>query len=79
MVSSIAIKELQFNISYLFAHIVCSVLAIDGTPSGATTPGHSGPGSNGNEEVASSFKAGASPSDCLMSYAGHWLVVVLPL
>ena len=32
-------------------HTVCSVWPIDRTQSGATTPGQSGPGSNGNEEV----------------------------
>ena len=51
--------------------------------SGATTPGQSGPGSNGNEEVfripqSSSF-AGTSPSDCLVSYPGHSLGGFLPL
>ena len=44
--------------------------------SGATTPGQSGPGSNGNEGVLripqSSSIAGTSPSDCLVSYQdGH--------
>ena len=45
--------------------------------SGATTPGQSGPGSNGNEGVLriphSSSTAGTSPSDCLVSYLGHSL------
>ena len=44
---------------------------------GATTPGQSGPGSNGNEGVLcipqSSSTAGTSPSDCLVSYPGHSL------
>ena len=48
-----------------------------GPLSGATTPGQSGPGSNGNEWVLripqSSSIAGTSPSDCLMSYPGHSL------
>ena len=43
--------------------------------SGATTPGQSGPGSDGNEGVLhipqSSSTAGTSPSDCLVSYPGH--------
>ena len=43
-----------------------------GPLSGATTPGQSGPGSNGNEGVLrilqSSSIAGTSPSDCLVSY-----------
>ena len=43
-----------------------------------TTPGQSGPGNDGNEGVLripqSSSIAGTSPSDCLVSYAGHSLV-----
>ena len=50
---------------------------IDRILSGATTPGNSGPGSNGNERVLripqSSSITGASQSDCLMSYPGHTL------
>ena len=46
-------------------------------PSGATTPGQSEPGSDGYEGVLripqSSSTAGTSPSDCLVSYPGHWL------
>ena len=45
--------------------------------SGATTPGQSGPGSDGNEGVIripqSSSIAGSSPSNCLVSYPGHFL------
>ena len=43
------------------------------TLTGATTRGQSGPGSNGNEGVLlipQSSKAGASPSDGLVSYLG---------
>ena len=53
--------------------------------SGATTPGQSGPGSDGNKEVLhipqSSSIARTSISDCLVSYPGHSLVGggVLPL
>ena len=52
--------------------------------SGATTPGQSGPGSDGNEGVLRipqiSSTAGTSPSDCLVSYPGHSLGGrVLPL
>ena len=43
-----------------------------GPLSGATTPGQSGPGSNGNKRVLhiplSSSITGTSPLDCLMSY-----------
>ena len=46
--------------------------------SSATTTGQSGPGSDGNEGVLhipqSSSIAGTSPSDSLVSYAGHSLV-----
>ena len=52
-----------------------SIWPIDGTLSGATTLGQSGPGSNGNEGVLhipqSSSVTGASSSDCLMSYPGN--------
>ena len=55
-----------------------------GPLSRATTPGQSGPGSDGNEGVLcvpqSSSITGTSPSDCLVSYTGHSLGVgVLPL
>ena len=44
-----------------------------GPLSGATTPGQSGPGSDGNEGVLHipQSTAGTSPSDCLVSYLGH--------
>ena len=52
---------------------------MDRALSGATTPGQSGPGSNGNEGVLripqSSSTAETSPSYCLVSYPGHSLVV----
>ena len=47
---------------------------IDRILPGVTTLGHTGPGSNTNEEVLSilqSSKTGASPSDGLMSYSGY--------
>ena len=55
-----------------------------GPLSGATTPGQSEPGSDGNEGVLrtsqSSSITGTSPSDCLVSYPGHTLAgEVLPL
>ena len=53
------------------------------TLSDATTLGQSGPESNGNEEVLGSPQSFSitetSPSDCLVSYPGHSLVVGLPL
>ena len=49
---------------------------------GATTPGQSGPGSNGNKGVLcipqSTSITGVSPSDCLMSYPGHSLEELYP-
>ena len=48
-----------------------------GTLSGATTPGQSGPGSDGNEgvlHIPQNFNLNrTSPSDCLVSYPGHSL------
>ena len=69
---------IQFNINHLFAlslNVKSSIWPIDRTLSGATSPGQSGPGSNGNEGVLcipqSSSITRTSPSDCLMSYPGH--------
>ena len=53
---------------------------IDTGLSGATTPGQSGPGSNGNKGVLRIPQiyiiTEASPSDCLVSYPRHILVGV---
>ena len=50
---------------------------IDRALSGATIPGQSGPGSNGNEGVVcipqSPGISETSSSDCLVSYLGHSL------
>ena len=55
-----------------------SIWPIDRTQSGATIPGQSGLGSDGNEGVLcipqSSKITGASPSDCLVSYLGQHLL-----
>ena len=71
---------IQFSISHLFAHSLnnktSSIWPIDRTPSDATTPGGSEPGSNSNEEILyipQSSRIWASPSDCLVSYSGHFL------
>ena len=52
-------------------------LVLFNTKIGATIPGHSGPGSDGNKGVLripqSSSITGTSPSDCLVSYLGHSL------
>ena len=62
--------------SVICLHTVFSIWPIHRTLSGASTPGQSGPGSNSNEEVlhvSQISKAGASPSDNLVSYPGHSL------
>ena len=62
------ISNSQFCISMQFS----SIWPIDRTLSDTTTPGQSGPGSDGNKGVLcisqSSSIAGALPSDCLVSY-----------
>ena len=54
-----------------------SIWPIDRTLSSATTPGQSGPKSDGNKVVLcihqSSSITTASPSDCLVSHPGHSL------
>ena len=52
-----------------------SIWPIDRTQSDATTPGSSGPGSDGNEGLLRIPQniTGASPSDGLVSYPGHLL------
>ena len=58
------------------------LLVLDRAQSGATTPGLSGPGSDGNEGVLcipQSFStAGTSRSDCLVSLPGHSLAGSYP-
>ena len=76
IVSSIAIQQSWFNISYLLAHIVCFIWPIDRSLSGATTPGQSKPERNSNEgvlHIPQISKAGVSPLDGLMLYSGHLL------
>ena len=54
-----------------------SIWPIDRTLSGATTPGQSGRGNDGNEGVfripQGSSITGTLPSDCLVSYPRHLL------
>ena len=63
-VKSVLFQTIQFRINTLF----CYIWPIDMTLTRATTPGQSGPGSDGNEQVLrilqSSSITGASPSDC---------------
>ena len=73
MSKTVLFQTIQFSINTEFS----SIWPIDRTLSGATIPGQSGPGSNGNEGVLrilqSSSITGISQSDCLVSYTGHWL------
>ena len=73
MTKTVLFQLIQLGISMQFS----SIWLIDRTPSGASTLGHSGPESDGNEWMiripqSSSFTR-TSPSDCLVSYAGHSL------
>ena len=72
-------QAIQISINIQFS----SIWPIDRTLSGATTPGKSGLGSDGNKEVLrvsqSSSITGTSPSDCLVSYPEHSLGVSFPL
>ena len=56
------------------------ICSIDTTIFDATTPGQSGFGKNDNERVIyipQNSRNGASPSDCLVSYPGHSLRVLV--
>ena len=79
MSKTVIFQTIQFSISMLFS----AIWPIDMTLSGATTPGQSGPRSDGNEEVLrisqSSSITGNSPSDCFVSYPGHKFGGCLPL
>ena len=72
-IKTVLFQVIQFSISTQFT----SIWLIDRALLGATTPGQSGHGSNGNKEVLhipqSSSITGTSPSDCLVSYPGHLL------
>ena len=73
MLKPVPFQTIQFSISTQSTFI----LSIDRTLSGATTPGQSGPGSDGNDGVLripqSSSITRASSSDYLVSYLGHSL------
>ena len=74
---TVLFQTIQFSISHLFAHSLI-VKQFYRTLSAATTPGQSGPWSNGNKgvlHISQSFRiTGASPLDCLVSYPWHLLV-----
>ena len=73
------IQTIQFSLSMQFS----SIQPIDRALLGATIPGQSEPGCNGNEGVLripqSPSITGTSPSDCLVPYPGHSLWGVLLL
>ena len=64
MSKTVPFQTIQFSINTQFS----SIWPLDSALSGATIPGQSGPGSDGNEGVLripkSSIITGASPSDC---------------
>ena len=66
-------RTIQLSISAQLS----SICSIDRALSGATTPGKSEHGDDGNEDVLciplSSSITGTSSSDCLVSYPGHSL------
>ena len=78
-VKTVLFQTIQFSISTQFS----SIWPRDRMLSGATTPGQSGPGSDSNEGVLHILQSCSitrvSPSDCLLSYSGNSLGVVLPL
>ena len=70
MPKTVLFQTIQFSISTQFS----SIWPIDRTLSGATTPGQSEPGSDGNERITQSFSITlALPSDSSVSYLGHSL------
>ena len=73
MSKTVLFQAIQFCISVQFSYI----WPIDRILSRATTPGHSGPRNEGDEEalhiLQSSSITGISTSDCLVSYKEHWM------
>ncbi len=76
-IQTVLIQTIQFSISMQLVLFLFRAL------SGATTPGQSGPGSDGNERVPCipqiSSITGTSQSDFLVLYPGHSLSGVTPL
>ena len=72
-IKTVLFQAVQFSISTQFG----SIWPLDRTLSGATTPGHSGPGSDGNKGVLRILQSSSiirtSLSDCLVSYTGQSL------
>ena len=72
-VKTASFQAIHFSINTQFS----SIWFIDRTLSGATTPGQSGPGSEGNEGLLHITQktsiTGTSPSDYLASHLGHSL------
>ena len=79
-VKTVPFQTIQFSISMQFVLFNPLIGPSQVLPFWAR---ESGPGTNGNEGVfcnpQSSSITGTSPSDCLVSYPGHWLGIVSPL
>ena len=75
--SSISNNSVYQTIQFSISMPLILFNPIDRAQLGATTPGQSGPESNGNEEVLHISQGpsitGTSPSDCFVSYPGHTL------
>ena len=82
---TVLFQTIQFRMFHLFAlslNVKKFYITYDRTQSVATTPGQSGPGSNGNEGVLripqSLSITGTLSTDSLVFYPGHSLVVSYP-
>ena len=78
MSKSVLFKNIQCSLSMPFSFI----WPIDRALSGSSSPGQSGPGSDGNEGVLSILQSssitGTSSSDCLVSYSWNSLGILTP-
>ena len=77
---TVLLQTIRFSISHLFTLYLnvklywnLTISPIDKTLSGATTPGQSVWGSDGNERVLCFSRAGYLPLDGSVSYPGHSL------
>ena len=72
-IKTVLFQTIQISVSTQFS----SIWPINRTLSGVTTPGQSGPESDGNKGVLcvpqNSSITGALPSDCLVLYPGHYI------
>ena len=84
-VHSLIVKNISISSYSIYSNssvLNNSIKSINWTLSGATTPGQSGPGNDGNEGVLripqSSSITGTSPSDYFVTYPGHSLKEFYP-